>query len=1157
MRWQRLLLWSGLGLLTLIVAVISWLLLADLGSFKPQIERWASQKTGREVRIAGNLQIGLAARTSVIAEQLTVSNASWAEDPQLLSVGRVEVHLELASILSGPIVIELIDLDDTRVSLARQEDGTPNWALFSPGEDTDKSAQPSRGIHFQKIDIDDFALGYDAVASARSLRLDVAKATQRYRDDDFLDFTVDGTLNGREISMAGEAGSWSDLLRGENVRFELHARIDSFVFDAEGEIDDVLHPYRPQLSFTAVAPDVNDLLRAVGVTRQGDGDIDISGSLTPEQDGPLNLHLRGRVGRLEVDAQGRFSDLRNLEDVDLDVLASGEDVRPFLEAAGISEARPSPFMIKIDATRSGSLLTVNEADMVFGQAKLELAARLPEFPRIDDASVRLQIDGPDIERFRHVLKLPGGATGPFSVSATIDVAEDGYELFNVDIRTALGELRGNGRIGAAPEYHGSTLDFRLHSDSLAAIGSAYGIAGLPDEPTELSGAAEYGGNGIRTVSPLIANVHNAVIRVEGVVQPVKGIKGSDLAFTLQGPDLANLIGAFTDAGNVPALPYALDGQLAVRDDGYRFRGVSGKLGTSDLQLDGLLVPASGIAGSRFTLAAKGAAFNEIVGQLGETAVRPGPYELSGQVDFRPEQIDFSKIELTRANGSINLDLQLGLPVSARSAVFDLRASGPNLRSLLPEFKGFVASEQPFVVELDGSVDGSAWQFDVLDINVGQARLQADGLLNLAGQATASQFNIRVDVPDASALGTVNGRRLRAQRLGLSATLAGDGGELQAENLLAQLGDSDIRGNLEYSAGAVPRVVLRIESDAVDFAPLLEEQTAPPPELATALDDGRLIPDIGIPFEAMARMDGRFDIRIGQLRRNSVILNELAIRGELSGGRLDLADLRFRGQHGGLVARGYLDPRGGTGAAGVELVARGIAPGIGQFNQDQSMRGDFDIRLESTGNDLRSLLGNANGILYVNTRGGHMAKNRTLEALYGNALQEIIGVINPFSKTQDRTVFECVVLPVEINSGILTSNPNSLVATGNLQIVTNSRVDLKTEKLEVNIRTTPKQGISISAGEIVNPYIKVIGTLAAPRLAVDEKGVLLSGGAAVATGGLSILARAAWTRLARSKDPCAQTAADGLEVLAGRLPTLTVPPPVSQTQLPSDTSAQDE
>ena len=85
-------------------------------------------------------------------------------------------------------------------------------------------------------------------------------------------------------------------------------------------------------------------------------------------------------------------------------------------------------------------------------------------------------------------------------------------------------------------------------------------------------------------------------------------------------------------------------------------------------------------------------------------------------------------------------------------------------------------------------------------------------------------------------------------------------------------------------------------------------------------------------------------------------------------------------------------------------------------------------------------------------------------------------------------------------------------------------------------------MSISAGELVNPYVQVVGTLAAPRLAVDEKGILISGGAAIATGGLTVLARGVWDRIRGSGDPCKQTTDRATEQLLDRFPSLTVEVP---------------
>ena len=219
-----------------------------------------------------------------------------------------------------------------------------------------------------------------------------------------------------------------------------------------------------------------------------------------------------------------------------------------------------------------------------------------------------------------------------------------------------------------------------------------------------------------------------------------------------------------------------------------------------------------------------------------------------------------------------------------------------------------------------------------------------------------------------------------------------------------------------------------------------------------------------------------------------------------------------------------------------------------------MTGDIDIKLNSTGTDLRTLLGRANGVLFLNARGGRMVNNRFLQALYGGLLDEIVGAINPFSKTEEYTDFECIILPVSVVDGLVSSTPNSMVATDKMQMIAKSEINLKDESLDMNIRTMPKKGISFSAGEIINPYAKVVGTLTAPKLAVDEAGVLLSGGAAVATGGLSVLARAAWTRLSRAQDPCEELAKEGKEQLGDQFPDLVVEitePPAAPQPVPAE------
>jgi hypothetical protein len=156
------------------------------------------------------------------------------------------------------------------------------------------------------------------------------------------------------------------------------------------------------------------------------------------------------------------------------------------------------------------------------------------------------------------------------------------------------------------------------------------------------------------------------------------------------------------------------------------------------------------------------------------------------------------------------------------------------------------------------------------------------------------------------------------------------------------------------------------------------------------------------------------------------------------------------------------------------------------------------------------------------------------------LDEILKVINPFYQADPYTSIQCIVLAFEVNDGKVTSAPNSLFSTDKIRVIPKITTDLKTEALNIDITMRPQKGLTFSSGELFNSFVKVKGTLAKPRLAVDEAGALISGSAAVATAGLSILAGVAWDRLSRSKDPCGEAAGNGKEILSDRFPNLGEP-----------------
>jgi uncharacterized protein involved in outer membrane biogenesis len=129
-RWRRIILWTTLGTLAIVALLVSWLWFADLGVFKPQVEQFVAEKMkiGREFAIDGSFHVDVARYSSVIAEDVRLGNANWAEPDSMVKVGRVELRVDLWSLVRGPVLIELISVDDAAIFLVNPEDGCRSTA---------------------------------------------------------------------------------------------------------------------------------------------------------------------------------------------------------------------------------------------------------------------------------------------------------------------------------------------------------------------------------------------------------------------------------------------------------------------------------------------------------------------------------------------------------------------------------------------------------------------------------------------------------------------------------------------------------------------------------------------------------------------------------------------------------------------------------------------------------------------------------------------------------------------------------------------------------------------------------------------------------------------------------------------------------------------
>jgi uncharacterized protein involved in outer membrane biogenesis len=178
--------------------------------------------------------------------------------------------------------------------------------------------------------------------------------------------------------------------------------------------------------------------------------------------------------------------------------------------------------------------------------------------------------------------------------------------------------------------------------------------------------------------------------------------------------------------------------------------------------------------------------------------------------------------------------------------------------------------------------------------------------------------------------------------------------------------------------------------------------------------------------------------------------------------------------------------------------------------------DVSLDLDVTGASPHELMASADGRFVLSATGG-VVRESILDMLYADVLVTILKALNPFARAT-ATNLNCAVLTATFTGGVMSLDP-AVIQTDAVTILGNGTVDFSTEKLTLDWVTKPRQGFGLSASAVTNSYIRLGGTLADPNLEVKPLEAAATTGVAVATMGISIVAKGLWDRITAEKKVC--------------------------------------
>jgi len=281
---------AGIGLFfaALIAVAFTVVMATDFNDYRDLVQERMKAATGRDLVIAGDVDVSFFWSPRLTAKQVSFRNAAWSDIPQMASLDEIEAEVALLPLMSGEIQIKDVVLHGGQVVVETSKEGVGNWVLdLAPAPAVpEESATTASGLpKVDRLTIEDVALVYrDGEAGTRH-DLQIAQFAAEDAAGAGMKVAIKGVWNERPVDLAGIVGTPRQFTEGP-LPLDLKGTLADVALGLNGEIGDPTKFSDLALSVTSSGPSLESLGTIFGI------DLPKSRPYT------LSLQLSGVGGRL-------------------------------------------------------------------------------------------------------------------------------------------------------------------------------------------------------------------------------------------------------------------------------------------------------------------------------------------------------------------------------------------------------------------------------------------------------------------------------------------------------------------------------------------------------------------------------------------------------------------------------------------------------------------------------------------------------------------------------------------------------------------------------------------------------------------------------------------------------------------------------------------
>lgn len=312
----------------------------DLNKYKSYASTMVEKEIGRKLVINGNASLGISLIPTLIIEDVELSNAPWANHPQMVKIKKLEIKFALVPLLSKEIEIDKVILISPEIFLEVAKDGKANWdfnlaktpkvvlkndfSLISSAHAQNVVADDSlgalSGLAVKDILIENGVVKYTDHSSNGIIHVDINKVELKAPSlDSNIDATFDMIYDKQNIVGNTTLGSVNSLLQGKNpYNVYLSTKVYGVNLEVNAAINDIqktpsfaadINAYNPAGNMDA--PEITLKSNVSGNEKLIHADIKLLNVVNNVITGKVKVNLADKRPNISLDLNSNLINLQN------------------------------------------------------------------------------------------------------------------------------------------------------------------------------------------------------------------------------------------------------------------------------------------------------------------------------------------------------------------------------------------------------------------------------------------------------------------------------------------------------------------------------------------------------------------------------------------------------------------------------------------------------------------------------------------------------------------------------------------------------------------------------------------------------------------------------------------------------------------------------